>query len=60
MDLVNKFVIRTSPAHMGVRHGEFNLLRRLDTFIFYSKMNGGLQELHHKWMDEDMKALPSF
>jgi hypothetical protein len=45
---------------MGVRHGEFNLLRWLATLIFYSKMNGSLQELHHRWMDEDMKALPSF
>jgi polar amino acid transport system substrate-binding protein len=42
LDLVNKFVIRTSPAHMGVRHGEFDLLRWLDTFIFYNKMNGTL------------------
>ena len=60
LDLVNKFVIRTSPAHMGVRHGEFNLLRWLDTFIFYSKMNGSLEELHQKWLGEDMKPLPSF
>jgi len=60
LDLENKFVIRTSPAHMGVRHGEFNLLRWLDTFIFYSKMNGSLEELHQKWMGEGMKPLPSF
>lgn len=60
LDLVNKFVIRTSPAHMGVRHGEFNLLRWLDTFIFYNKMNGTLEELHQKWMGEGMKPLPSF
>lgn len=60
LDLVNKFVIRTSPAHMGVRHGEFNLLRWLDTFIFYNKMNGKLEELHQKWMGEGMKPLPSF
>jgi len=60
LDLVNKFVIRTSPAHMGIRHGEFNLLRWLDTFIFYSKMNGTLEKLHQKWMGESMKPLPSF
>jgi polar amino acid transport system substrate-binding protein len=60
LDLVNKFVIRTSPAHMGVRQGEFNLLRWLDTFIFYSKMNGNLEALHQKWMGESMKPLPSF
>ena len=60
LDLVNKFVIRTSPAHMGVRQGEFNLLRWLDTFIFYNKMNGTLDSLHQKWMGENMKPLPSF
>jgi polar amino acid transport system substrate-binding protein len=60
LDLVNKFVIRTSPAHMGVRQGEFNLLRWLDTFIFYNKMNGTLEGLHQKWMGEGMKPLPSF
>jgi polar amino acid transport system substrate-binding protein len=60
LDLVNKFVIRTSPAHMGVRHGEFNLLRWLDTFIFYSKMNGNLERLHQTWLGEGMKPLPSF
>ena len=60
VDLVNKFVIRTSPAHMGVRQGEFNLLRWLDTFIFYSKMNGNLENLHQTWLGEGMKPLPSF
>ncbi len=60
LDLVSKFVIRTSPAHMGVRQGEFNLLRWLDTFIFYSKMNGDLERLHQKWMGESMQPLPSF
>ncbi len=54
------YKIRTSPAHMGVRHGELNLLRWLDTFIFYSKMNGRLDELHQKWMNEPMADLPSF
>ncbi len=54
------YKIRTSPAHMGVRHGEFNLLRWLDTFIFYNKMNGKLDELHRKWMGEGMADLPSF
>lgn len=54
------YKIRTSPAHMGVRHGETDLLRWLDTFIFYNKMNGKLNELHQKWMGEPMAGLPSF
>ncbi len=60
LDLENKFVIRTSPAHMGVRQGEHNLLRWLDTFIFYSKINGTLEALHQKWMGEGMQPMPSF
>jgi hypothetical protein len=32
----------------------------LDTFIFYNKMNGTLDELHQTWMGEDMKPLPGF
>ncbi|MGI9333693.1 MAG: transporter substrate-binding domain-containing protein [Gammaproteobacteria bacterium] len=52
--------IRTSPAHMGVRHGETDLLRWLDTFIFYGKMSGTLDDLHRKWMGEPMASLPSF
>jgi polar amino acid transport system substrate-binding protein len=59
-DFTPVYKIRTSPAHMGVRHGEFNLLRWLDTFIFYSKMNGTLDRLHRKWMGEPMADLPSF
>lgn len=53
------FKIRNSPAHMGVRHGEFGLVRWLDTFIFYNKMNGTLDKLHEKWMGEKMADLPS-
>lgn len=54
-----KIVIRNSPAHMGVRHGQSDLLRWLDTFIFYSKMSGALDELSVKWMGEPMQDLPS-
>src|SRR6185437_14911298 len=35
-----KFTIRRSPAHMGVRMGEHNLVRWLNSFIFFNMMNG--------------------
>ncbi|MEP6968897.1 MAG: transporter substrate-binding domain-containing protein, partial [Betaproteobacteria bacterium] len=41
-----KFNIRQSPAHMGVRMGEHNLVRWLDSFIFYNTMNTELDKLH--------------
>lgn len=59
-EFVPLYRIRNSPAHMGVRQGELSLVRWLDTFIFYSKMNGTLDDLHEKWLGESMGDLPSF
>ena len=54
-----KFTIRRSPAHMGVRMGEHNLMRWLDGFIFFNTMNGELDKLHRKWLGIPMAPLPS-
>jgi polar amino acid transport system substrate-binding protein len=54
-----KFVIRRSPAHMGVRMGEHNLVRWLDSFIFFNTMNGELDRLHQKWLGMPMQPMPS-
>jgi polar amino acid transport system substrate-binding protein len=54
-----KFVIRRSPAHMGVRMGEHSLARWLDSFIFFVKMNGELDKLHQKWLAARMAEMPS-
>jgi len=54
-----KFVIRRSPAHMGVRMGEMNLVRWLDGFIFYNTMNDELDRLHRKYLGMPMDPLPS-
>jgi polar amino acid transport system substrate-binding protein len=45
-----KFVMRYSPCHMGIRHGNPELLRWLDTFIFYNRMNGTLNRLSEQWI----------
>jgi polar amino acid transport system substrate-binding protein len=54
-----KFVIRRSPAHMGVAMGEHNLARWLDGFIFYSTMNGELERLHQTYLGIPMDPLPT-
>jgi len=54
-----KFVIRRSPAHMGVRMGEHNLVRWLDSFLFFNSMNGELDRLHQKWLAAKMIPLPT-
>jgi polar amino acid transport system substrate-binding protein len=55
-----KFVIRLSPAHIAIRHGEPDMLRWLDTFIFFHKLNGDIGKLHEKWFNEKMQDLPTF
>lgn len=52
-----KFNIRQSPAHMGVKMGEHNLVRWLDSFIFFNTMNTELDKLHQKWLGRRMDAM---
>jgi len=54
-----KFAIRRSPAHMGVRMGEHNLVRWLDEFIFFNMMNGEIDRLHKKYLGMPLTPLPS-
>jgi len=54
-----KFTIRRSPAHMGVRMGEHNLLHWLDSFIFFNMMNGEIDRLHRKWLGIPLAPLPT-
>jgi polar amino acid transport system substrate-binding protein len=57
-DVAMKFVIRQSPAHVGVRQGEQNLLNWVNTDLFVNKMNGKLGQLQLKWFKEE-QALPT-
>lgn len=54
-----KFNIRRSPAHMGVKMGEHNLARWLDSFIFFNTMNTELDKLHMKWLGRPMEPMPT-
>ena len=54
-----KFNIRNSPAHMGVKMGEHNLARWLDSFIFFNVMNTELDKLHIKWLGRHMDPMPA-
>jgi polar amino acid transport system substrate-binding protein len=54
-----KFVIRRSPAHMAVQMDQHNLVRWLDSFIFFNSMNGEIDRLHRKYLDMPMDPLPT-
>jgi polar amino acid transport system substrate-binding protein len=57
-DVELKFLIRQSPAHIGVRQGEQNLLNWLNTDLFANKLSGKLGQLQLRWFKEE-QALPT-
>lgn len=59
-----KFKLRDSPAHIAVRQGDFALLQWLNTYLFYIKIDGELQQLGLTWLGksqaENLRSLPTF
>lgn len=54
-----KFVIRESPAHIGVRRGEADMVAWLNAFIYYHRKPGGeLDALARKWFGEPLPVDP--
>lgn len=49
-----KFIIRYSPTHIGLRQGNPELLRWLDTFVFYNLVNGKLSALTEEWLGQPL------
>lgn len=47
-----KFTIRASPASIGVRRSEIELLNWVNVFVFYRKLDGDLDRLSSKWFGE--------
>ncbi len=51
-----KFIIRFSPTHIGLRQGNPELLRWLDTFVFYHHTNGKLSDMTEQWLGDPLPA----
>jgi polar amino acid transport system substrate-binding protein len=47
-------------ASIGMRRGDTDLIRWVNTWIFYQKNSGLLADLHKKWLHIDMPDLPAF
>ncbi|WP_225769032.1 transporter substrate-binding domain-containing protein [Inquilinus sp. Marseille-Q2685] len=44
-----KFLIRQSPAHVVIPHGQPDLLNWINTFLYYNRLNGKLAKLQTTW-----------
>ncbi len=58
-NIESKFVIRQSPAFIGVRQGEVNMLNWVNVFVLHKKLGGELNELSRKWFGQPLPELPN-
>lgn len=59
LSLETKFIIKDSPAFIGVKKGNFDLLQWVNVFILHKKLGGNLNALSNKWLGQDLPPLPS-
>lgn len=59
LSMKTKFIIRNSPAFMGVRSGEVNMLQWVNVFILHKTLGGELNDLSEKWFGQSLPALPT-
>jgi polar amino acid transport system substrate-binding protein len=54
-----KFIVRQSPAFIGVKSGEMNMLQWVNVFVLHKKLGGQLNDLSIKWLGQKLPPLPS-
>ncbi|MBK1697499.1 amino acid ABC transporter substrate-binding protein [Rhodovibrio salinarum] len=59
IDLETKFIIQESPAFIGVKKGDLDLLRWVNVFILHKKLGGELDDLSRKWLGQKLPDLPT-
>ena len=59
MGLQTKFIIKESPAFMGVKAGEINMLQWVNVFILHKTLGGDLNELSEEWFGQKLPPLPT-
>ncbi len=55
-----KFVLLRQPNGITMRSDQFNLLRWVNTFVYFTKNNGELDTLWRKWFNAPLPELPVF
>ena len=54
-----KFIVRQSPAFIGVKSGEMNMLQWVNVFVLHKTLGGNLDSLSQKWLGQKLPPLPS-
>ena len=59
VQLETKFVIKESPAFMGIKKDNMDLLRWVNVFILHKRLGGELDDLSQKWLGQKLPDLPT-
>ena len=59
LDIKTKFIIKDSPAFIGVKKGNLDLLQWVNVFILHKKLGGNLNSFSEKWLGQKLPPLPS-
>ncbi|MEL6201303.1 MAG: transporter substrate-binding domain-containing protein [Pseudomonadota bacterium] len=59
LDVETKFIIKESPAFIGVKKGNFDLLQWVNVFILHKRLGGQLNELSETHLGQSLPPLPS-
>lgn len=59
MDIETKFILKESPAFIGIKKGNLDLLFWTNTFILHKTLGGELDALSQKWLGQALPPLPS-
>ncbi|CAN0502521.1 unnamed protein product, partial [Discosporangium mesarthrocarpum] len=59
LGIETKFIIKESPAFIGIKKGQFDLLQWVNVFILHKKLGGQLNTLSVKWLGQKLPPLPS-
>lgn len=60
MGLQTKFILKESPAFIGIKKGNFDLLQWVNVFILHKKLGGELNTISETWLGQPLPALPTF
>jgi len=58
-DIETKFILKESPAFIGVKKGNLDLLFWVNTFILHKTLGGELDAFSNNWLGHDLPALPN-
>ena len=58
-DIETKFILKESPAFIGIKKGNLDLLFWVNTFILHKTLGGELDALSNTWLGQDLPALPN-